>query len=202
MWMLDEDVYRGITNRIRFITYTKMYRIIIGKEKIHADIIILDEFHRCGARTWYEAVINLMKDNEDAVVIGLSADSIRYFDCRRDMAKELFDDNVASRMTLIEAINRKILPCPKYVVSESESDFQQLYEDKLRNIDPVRDLTGLEKMFEKYMKKTGRYIIFCSRYYQLDYVKENLSLWFDGIDKDPVVYIIKSGERHTLRTLR
>ncbi|MFR5880821.1 MAG: hypothetical protein ACLUEQ_08455 [Cloacibacillus evryensis] len=41
-----------------------------------------------------------------AAVLGLSATNIRYLDNQRDMADELFDGNIASEMTLGEAVVR------------------------------------------------------------------------------------------------
>ena len=40
----------------------------------------------------------------------LSATNIRYLDNQRNMAEELFEGNIASEMTLGEAIVREILP--------------------------------------------------------------------------------------------
>ena len=201
-WMLDEEVYYDITDRITFYTYSKLYRLITARAKVNADIIILDEFHRCGANTWYKAVQSLLRSNCRAIVIGLSADSIRYFDNKRDMASELFDDNVASRITLMEAINKKILPCPKYVISECINDIGKISDMRKKYINTTVTVKGLDRMFEKHMKKRGRYIIFCSRYHQLDYVRENIGAWVSGIDKNPAVYVIKAGGKGTLRTLR
>ena len=46
----------------------------------------------------------------------MSATNIRYLDNRRDMADELFDGNVASEMTLGEAIVCGILNAPTSVL--------------------------------------------------------------------------------------
>jgi len=53
----------------------------------------------------------------DARMLGLSATNIRYLDNRRDMADELFEGNLASDMTLGDAIVQSILPAPTYVIS-------------------------------------------------------------------------------------
>ena len=50
-------------------------------------------------------------------LLGLSATHIRYLDNQRDVAEELFDGNIASYMTLGEAIVRGILAPSKYVLS-------------------------------------------------------------------------------------
>lgn len=85
--------------------------------EICSDYIILDEFHRCGADMWGKGVAKLLGTFPNVPVLGLSATAVRYLDNRRDMADELFDGNVASEMTLGEAIVRGILNPPKYVLS-------------------------------------------------------------------------------------
>ena len=79
--------------------------------------IILDEFHRAGAECWGESTVALLKLCPDAKLLGLTATNIRYLDNNRDMAEELFDNRVASDMTLGEAVVRGILPAPKYVTT-------------------------------------------------------------------------------------
>lgn len=203
---LDEGAYMDIVGRMHFRTYTSLLHL---KDTLYADIIIIDEFHRCGALKWGEKVRKIIEDNKKAVVIGLSATNIRYYDNRRDMAKELFDDNVASRITLIEAVERKILPAPKYVVSMEQGSFTgidkiqkqlSLIPDdsvklpaisvvrKLR--DSINSIEGLDILFKRYMEKKGRYIVFCSRKKQIDNIKTHIHKWFGRIDRSPNVYIV------------
>lgn len=85
--------------------------------ELQPDYIILDEFHRCGAEMWGQGVQKLLAAYAATPVLGLSATAIRYLDNQRDMADELFDGNVASEITLGEAIVRGILAAPKYVLS-------------------------------------------------------------------------------------
>lgn len=84
---------------------------------IKADYIVLDEFHRCGAAAWGKGVARLLAHLPKAKLLGLSATSVRYLDNRRDMSDELFEGNVASEMTLGEAIVKGILPSPVYVTA-------------------------------------------------------------------------------------
>ena len=74
---------------IRFYTYAKLASMTKTElEKIRPDYIILDEFHRCGARVWGQGVENLLAMYPDAPVLGLSATAIRYLDNQRDMSDE------------------------------------------------------------------------------------------------------------------
>ncbi len=103
---------------ICFFTYARL--MLMQEEElteIHPDYIILDEFHRCGAKMWGQGVRRLLEKYPEARVLGLSATNIRYLDGQRDMADELFDGNIASEMTLGDAIVRGILNPPKYILS-------------------------------------------------------------------------------------
>lgn len=59
----------------------------------------------------------LLKAYHGVPILGLSATNIHYLDNQRNMADGLFDGNIASEMTLGEAIVRGILAAPKYVLS-------------------------------------------------------------------------------------
>ena len=120
------------------ITYQKLMKLSDEEiEKLGADIVILDEFHHCGAPEWGGGVDRLLGKNPNAQVLGLSATPIRYFDYSRDMAEELFGDNIASEMSLEEAINSGILQKARYVSALYE------FDDELgrmqKDIDKIRD---------------------------------------------------------------
>ena len=107
----------NLTN-IRFYTYARLMMMEADElSEIRPDYIILDEFHRCGAKMWGQGVQRLLTQYPKIPVLGLSATNIRYLDGQRDMADELFDGNIASEMTLGDAIVRGILNTPKYVLS-------------------------------------------------------------------------------------
>lgn len=107
------------------------------KEELDADIIILDEFHHCGAPEWGKGVERLLQKNEGANVLGLSATPLRYTDGLRDMADELFENNVASEMTLEEAIESEILPEASYV--STLYGYDKELEGMQTNIDKIKD---------------------------------------------------------------
>ena len=103
---------------IKFFTYSKLISMTDEEiNEIAPDYIILDEFHRCGADEWGKSVWKLLENYSEVPVLGLSATSIRYLDHQRDMTAELFNGNIASEITLGEAVVRGILNPPKYVVA-------------------------------------------------------------------------------------
>lgn len=103
---------------IKFYTYAKLMNVTDAEiAEIQPDYIILDEFHRCGAELRGDGVQKLLQTYPNVSILGLSATAIRYLDNQRDMTDELFDGNVASEMTLGEALVRGILNPLKYILS-------------------------------------------------------------------------------------
>lgn len=85
------------------------------------DLIVLDEYHRLGAKEWGKAVKVLLELNPQAKILGLTATEVRYRDNWRNMSKEL-NFNVVSTITLVDAIERRILPAPEYIIGFSDFD--------------------------------------------------------------------------------
>lgn len=90
------------------------------------DLIVLDEYHRLGAEEWGKAVKKVLELNPQSKILGLTATEVRYCDNWKDMSKEL-NFNVVSRITLVDAIERRILPAPEYIIGFS--DFNRIIEE-------------------------------------------------------------------------
>lgn len=203
-----------VPQNIMFFTYAKL--MFISEEEVsclEADYIILDEFHRCGAEMWGKGVKRLLNTHKNVPVLGLSATNIRYLDNQRDMADELFDGNVASYMTLGEAIVRGILNPPKYVlsmflydetfkkyemrISKTKNKFMrdkaEMYLDELRH--SLEKADGLDVIFDKHMtERTGKYILFCANKKHMDEMITHAGEWFAKIDKCPHIYSVYTSE--------
>ena len=195
-------------NNIAFFTYARLMNLSAEEiGDIKTDFIVLDEFHRAGAEEWGKGVQRLLKCYDNRPILGLSATNVRYLDNQRDMASELFDGNIASYMTLGEAIVRGILNAPKYVLSvyscrkslkkyeervkrqksKATRDAAEEYLEKLRRA--LEKADGLNEVFEKHItEKSGKYIVFCSDYEHLCEMTEKVPEWFGGIDGNPHVY--------------
>ena len=192
------------------VEYMSYSRLMKNEDKIgelHPDYIILDEFHRCGAPEWGRSVRKLLDEYPEAKRVGLSATNIRYLDNQRNMAEEIFDGNIASEMTLGEAIVREILPEPKYVIAmysykkelevlkkriQSLSN-QGLIAENEKLLEQLRraleQADGLETVFARHIKKKdGRYILFCSSKEHMDEMKDMVCDWFREVDPKPRVY--------------
>ncbi|MDE5860450.1 MAG: hypothetical protein K2H23_08750 [Oscillospiraceae bacterium] len=99
-----------IPQNIKFYTYAKLsYMSDTELEEIDSDAVILDEFHRGGASIWQKNLAKFLDMYAEVPILGMSAANVRYLDNQRDMVDEFFDGNIASEMTLGEAIVRGIL---------------------------------------------------------------------------------------------
>ena len=135
---------QGITfSNVEFHTYSWLLWNNDTISQLRADYIILDEFHRVGALEWGKSVQKLIKASPETRLLGLTATNIRYLDNQRDMAIELFDGAIASEMELCEAMVRKILPMPKYVISVY--NYVEQLEEYQKRINAMRKKTKKEQ---------------------------------------------------------
>ena len=200
---------------ISFCTYARLMNMPDEEiASIKPDYIILDEFHRCGSAHWGgDGVDRLLSFYKDIPVLGLSATNIRYLDNRRDMAEELFDCKIASRMTLGEAIVRGVLNPPKYVLSifsyrkdlekyeyrakraksKLVRDKAQKYLEALRR--KLENADGLDDIFDKHMTdRHGKYIVFTPDYESMQEYMGLCSNWFWKVDREPRIYSVYSDD--------
>lgn len=202
---------RAVFQNILFLTYSKLMQMDgEALADIKPDYVVLDEFHRCGAKEWGRGVNALLSAFPDARILGLSATNIRYLDNQRDMAAELFGGFIASEMTLGEAVARRILPSPVYVLAvyswqEELSKWKKKAEglrdrglkeqsekilQKLRRA--LERSEGLDQVFERHMKnRSGKYIVFCSGREHMEEMKACVPEWFGRVDPNPHVYAVR-----------
>lgn len=206
-------------DNIKFFTYARLMNLSDEElDDILPDYIVLDEFHRAGAECWGIGVKRLLELYPKVPLLGLSATNIRYLDNRRDMADELFDGNVASEMTLGEAIVRGILATPKYVLSVfSYQKDLETYKRRVRGAKnrAVRDeaerylealrralekADGLDDVFCKHIeKRDGKYLVFCASAEHMREMIAHVPEWFSRIDSEPHVYSAYSDDPATSR---
>ncbi len=207
---------------IRFYTYAKLMNMSEEEiAEIRPTLCVCDEFHRAGASQWQLGVQRFLKLFPDVPILGLTATAIRYLDDQRDMAEELFDGNIASEMTLGEAIVRGILNPPKYVTTvyayskdlerfaqrakrlrnKSQRDKAEQYLETLRRALEMAD--GLDVVFDKHMTdRTGKYIVFCANKEHMDEMMEKTGEWFRRVDEHPHVYSVYSDDPGASRSFK
>lgn len=208
-----------IPSNILFFTYAKLALLTETEQKaICPDFIVLDEFHRCGAQVWGAGVQAVLNHYPNIPILGLSATNVRYLDNQRDMADELFDSNIASQMSLGEAIVRGILNPPKYVLSvfSYQKDLEK-YQQRIHSVKSkaARDegekylealrralekADGMAEIFRKHIENpTGKYIVFCANKEHMDEMIALAPEWFHFIDKTPNIYSAYSDDPETSR---
>lgn len=200
---------------LKFFTYARLSFLTDEEiDDIQPDYIVLDEFHRAGSEIWGGFTLKLLNKYPRVPILGLSATNIRYLDNQRDMAEELFDGNIASRMTLGEAIVRGILNPPKYVLSiYSYQEELEKFDTRVKNtknsaakkeaeqyLEALRraleKADGIDEILAKNMdEKNGKYIVFCANYEHMqDIIGTKIHDWFHLVDERPKVYTLYSGE--------
>ena len=145
-----KDSFTDTFNRLLGEDYCKLdtclYQGLKGKQNKHYDIIIFDEVHRMGAKTWGPNAEILMNNNPNASILGMTAtldrpdtvDVRQYFDNKEPV----------SRITLIEALEKGILPKPDYTLAKVD------FEDDVEYIDTcIKDFKEKLKQAEGEEKK-------------------------------------------------
>ena len=172
-----------------FMTYAKVSHLTQQQIKnLDAELIVLDEFHRCGAEIWGVGVQRVLNAYVDSYVIGTTATPIRYLDDSRDMSDELFEGVVAANISLAEAIIKRILPAPTYVAAlytlgeEIEELREKLFksnlsEEKKKKIEVEinqaainwEKALGVPQILAKHLRPDiNKLIIFCKDQNHLD----------------------------------
>ena len=216
--LMDSSYSIGLTPEelnIDTVIYGNLQGVDMKKLYEKYDYFILDEYHRAGAKLVYKKLKELRylvkNGKKDKKVIGLTATRKRYLDKERDMTEELFDGNVASELSLSEAMLENLLPTPFYynskIACREELEKAQKRIDKMsdgkfkaekqKELDKVGEEinNGAEdyrNMINKYIeKKDGKYIVFCDSISELYKCNAQIDGWFK--DKGKVKkYIVHS----------
>ena len=185
-----------------------------------ADYIVLDEFHRCGAPEWGKNINRLLDNNNNAKVLGVSATPIRYLDDNRNMAEELFDNNIASEISLVEAVSKGILPLPTYInaIYSFEQNIQEI-QNKINKLAYEKDRLLLEKQFNKakrileksaglrevfskhISKQNGKFIVFCKDLEHMNRMIAESREWFKDVNTDIDIYSVYSVNNDSMNKL-
>lgn len=172
-------------SKIDTLIYRSLLKLDMDELASNYDIIVLDEYHRCGAKKWGIKVNQLLEcvkqKHPETKVIGTTATEIRYLDNERNMNNILFDGVCASTLTLADAMLREILPVPIYVNSlvdlsmEHESAIRKIYKkslyDRERNYylqlvagirSQIDEIVNQEEDIGQYIKRDGKHLVFSS----------------------------------------
>ena len=202
-------------NALDFLTYTKT--MFLDDEEIREDfydLIIVDEYHRLGAKKWGKSVNSIFNRCPNAKILGVTATPIRYFDNERNMTEEIFNGIVANRIGLDEAIQRNIISKPKYVmgfysIKEDIDNINSKIENKKADDEKIQKnikyitsnfdlLYGASSILKKYISDERKFIVFCENKKHLVEVIPIVSQWFkSAFNKDVGVYTMFSDNVHS-----
>jgi superfamily II DNA or RNA helicase len=182
-----------------FMTYAGTVNLSDNQLKdLKAKLIVLDEFHRCGAEVWGQGVDKILKAHPDALVLGTSATPIRYLDNSRDMSYELFGGVIAENLPLPDAIAKRILPSPIYIsalytLDEEIAELIDTLEKSKKPEDEKAEIaskinqakinwektSGIPAILEKHLPPSiNKIIIFCKDQEHLDQMEVEVARWF------------------------
>lgn len=186
-------------NNATFYTYQKLARMTDEEiSEIKAELIICDELHRTGAKTWGEKFEVLVNTHPDSKVFGVTATPLRCVD-GRDMAEEYFDGNRACDISLAEALVREIIPVmPLYVsalytfeeeyrnmsekIEKSKNSMEEkleLQKELLAAKQQLEKANGVPEIIKKYITNyNGKYLVFCKDKKHLYAMKDVVVGWF------------------------
>lgn len=184
--MYEDWVY----SNVRFVTYDGLK----GLGRI-PDVLVVDELHRAGAPTWETPVRELMSQVQ--YTLGLSATQFRYLDGRRDMAVELFGDDVVYGIGLQEAIDKGILNGFDYYAILGDT---VEYVEEIAKKNPNEEIRSrliklnlseynLARRIRRRIPDKFRAIRFCKNASDLESADEDLKNW---LGNDVVIFSIYS----------
>lgn len=213
-----QDLY-GLTeygDRVTFVSYqqlTKWWKN--GNENFEKNVgfslIVCDELHRTGAKTWQKMFRFLIEINPQAYLLGASATPKRndQKEERNDMIDVFFEGNRAGNFDLSTCLEQGILPKPDYIASIlSMNDVFEKYrnmtetkiiQEKLRN-EFLADIKEKEidwkksheydKILKRYLSniaspdKVTKILIFCKDKKHVAEIRESFDPIFKEIFKD------------------
>lgn len=105
--------WAALNQSVDTMTYSAFAKVPL-EDLLRYEAVILDEAHHCGSRVW-GARAKELTENTAGVVIGLTADSVRWSDGGKDVAQELFDGHIVKGYSLQEAIEQNIVRPFSYV---------------------------------------------------------------------------------------
>lgn len=200
--------------KIDTLIYSNLLKMDMNELAKNYDIIVLDEYHRCGAKKWgikVNELLAIIKEKyPQTKVIGTTATEIRYLDNERNMNNILFDGVCASTLTLVDAMLKGILPVPIYINTLVELSIE--YENLLREIykkslyDAERNyylqlVTGIRNQIDEiinkdediknYIKEDGKHLVFSSTIEKIKHDKGLIRKFFNSSPKEYEVHSSK-----------
>ena len=215
-----KENFPDLCKEVDVLDYTTYSKTLYFKDdeinNFDYDLIILDEYHRLGAKEWGRSVNKILNSCPTAKVFGATATPIRFSDNKRNMSEEIFRGVIANRITLEDALSKNILAKPKYIIGlyDIEEDKRKLKEklkkstvENIKEINEnIRYLTnnfnntkGVPKIFQKYIFDEKKFIVFCENIRHLNEIRSLINTWFyDAFKEQPIIYEAHSNKSDSM----
>ncbi|MBQ7140237.1 MAG: DEAD/DEAH box helicase family protein [Bacilli bacterium] len=221
---LNDNARQEYFKNLKIQTYQSLLNMTDEElANLKVDYLIVDEYQHVIATKWNLKIQKIIDTHPNLKIFGMSATSKRNFGTLNeiDVSQLFFNDNVASRLTLSDAISKGILKAPHYVsaIYNFDEDIDRIqrkinernYNEKDRNnynsmLDNVRrrvnDAYSFNDIIKKYIKLGGKYIIFCP-FGKIDEIIEDSKNWTKTFlkEKDIVRYCVYSKQSPTVNKL-
>ena len=204
LWLTNSEAHVDGLSNIRSLTYSNL-KLMIEDDlaELRPDRIVLDEYDLCDGECLSSAIPALLSVYHNCPVLGLS--DVKVFD-----KQDIFGDNIASEMTVGEAMVRGIFPKTKYVTAfydyadgleRCEKKLASMYNSEHKNeakakLERLRkfieNTDDIDRVLERHITdKTGRYIVLCPSEKVREF-KTKIKLWICPIDAEPHIYTVYS----------
>ena len=206
------NMTRNDIKQVENITYKNLSKLTkedIKKEFSDISYIVLDEFNNSRTRKWLKSYNMLIKQNENVKVLGLSSIPINCLNSMRNIIKNIFNNNIASSISLEETIIKRILPKLNYIsaiydYSDIIKRLQAAVETSKITVQEKKEFNKKNIILEKYLQnevnkipdilktniknRMGKYIVFCADKDVIKEEMENCQAMFSHINENIEIY--------------
>lgn len=182
---IKESVGERVLSNINFLDMT-YYKMNLSKDVQEStyDLIILDELHRVGAIEWNKSISNLIKNNVNSKIVGLTATPIRNLDGNRNMVEEICNGVHTKELYLSSAIARKILPAPIYI-----SSLETLKIERSRLFEKIENSFCSNEKKQNLIKEVND---ICNQWITDDDVPKLIETYLNNADKQKTIVFCKN----------
>ena len=220
------EIKKAIGRTMPHVAYRTFQALVLNRGtvgELKADHIIIDEFHHFGAEVWGKAVQEVIDNNPEARVLGMSATPIRPEEML-DTVEVYFKGNLFHELSLSMAWYYKILPVPVLVQSvfdlnnqldkvqrmlnrsDCTSERRKHIQDKIdfARLDFRGSLSASELIRRYLPKEVKKMLVFCKDKEDLQHMIPEVSNWLGQAGFETETFEIHNGlsNRENEKTLR
>uniref|UniRef100_UPI003AF00BA2 Helicase associated domain protein n=1 Tax=Parabacteroides goldsteinii TaxID=328812 RepID=UPI003AF00BA2 len=220
------EIKKAIGRTMPHVAYRTFQALVLNRGtvgELKADHIIIDEFHHFGAEVWGKAVQEVIDNNPEARVLGMSATPIRPEEML-DTVEVYFKGNLFHELSLSMAWYYKILPVPVLVQSvfdlnnqldkvqrmlnrsDCTSERRKRIQDKIdfARLDFRGSLSASELIRRYLPKEVKKMLVFCKDKEDLQHMVPEVSNWLGQAGFETETFEIHNGlsNRENEKTLR